>query len=130
MNTTSKLSIFGINMNTTSKLSIFVFMAIATITPTLGTSTTFAASNTHSTRHDIQLLNSTGDDYFPTSTTLAATHPYTHYHNMQLINSVANHPTNTNSVNSIDSRNGNSDGLVDSFDPTQLESTWLTAQQK
>jgi hypothetical protein len=68
------------NMNTTqSKLSILAFMAVATTALTLGASTAFAASNTH-THHHIQLM-SMSSEYFPT---LAASNTHTHHH-IQLV---------------------------------------------
>jgi hypothetical protein len=75
------------------KLSILAFMAVATTALTLGTSTTFAISNSH-IHHDIQLMSG---DSFPT---FAASNTHTHHHHMQLMSSGAN-STNTNGVNSI-----------------------------
>ena len=87
-------------MDTTArKLSISAFVALAATVLTLGASTTFAASNTH-THHHIQLMSS-GDDYFPTSATLAASNTHAHHH-IQLMSSGAN-STSTNGVNGIGS---------------------------
>jgi hypothetical protein len=91
-------------MNTTvRKLSIFAFMAVATTVLTLGASTTFAASNTH-THHDIQLMNnddswassfthtpnstSTGSDYpgsFSSTQYGSGSHPHHHHSSTDMI---------------------------------------------
>jgi hypothetical protein len=100
-------------MDTTArKLSIYAFVAVAATVLTLGASTTFAASNTH-THHHIQLMSG-GDDYFLTSTTLAASNTHTH-HRIQLMSSGAN-STSTYGGNGIGS------GDRGSFSSTQYGS--------
>jgi hypothetical protein len=84
-------------------------MAVAATILTLGVSTTLAASDTH---NDIQVSNSSSDEYFPTPATIAATHTHTHHYNMKLMSSGSANPTSTN-----DSNNGkrlNQDIVIES----------------
>jgi hypothetical protein len=95
---------------TVRKMSIYVFIVVATTALTLGVSNTLAASNTHK---DVQVSNSSSDEYFPTPATIKATH----HNNMKLASSGGANPTSTSSDNSIGS--GSDDIAAMGWGPSQ-----------
>ena len=90
---------------TVRKLSIFVFISAATTALTIGSTTTFAASNTH-THHHIQLMGN-GDSWAssfthpPYSTGTAWNQPHHHHSSTDMIAHIKGDNSNS-TVGSVD----------------------------